>query len=115
MQDTAEQIEALCKTRVEVQKIWNAGGPKDMTKETTARKKLLVVPRESLIKALTTLGEQSDLEVAAYSRSRNSCMEAYWCGWGDALVRLREIVHGTEDLFVDLEEARKTAEIDEEL
>ncbi len=84
-----------------------------MTKETTTRKKLLVVPREALIKALATLGEQSDLEVAAYSRSRNSCMEAYWCGWGDALVRLREIVHGTEDLFVDLEEAKKTAEIED--
>ncbi len=71
------------------------------------RKKLLAIPREALIQVLTVLGEQSDLEIAAFSRSRNSCMEAYWCGWGDSLVRLRELVHGSEDLFVDLEEQPK--------
>ena len=74
------------------------------------RKKLLAIPREALIHALTVLGEQSDLEIAAFSRSRNSCMEAYWCGWGDSLVRLRELVHGSEDLFVDLEEAKTEPE-----
>lgn len=76
------------------------------------KRKLLAIPREDFLERVSYMQQTADLEIVAYSRSRNSVMEAYWNGYHFALERIKREVHGSPDMFIDLNEIGKTIKIE---